>query len=225
MRRIHMIRDIKAIARLKKQSEIYNLLIISFIVLLVLFIGFISGDDDMRAGNIRILIATLISGIYVGVNLFIKLITMADEITRGLTFGMTRKKLFVLERVADIAEILVVACIAFLLIGRGSMIVKLIILVFGLFNWVEGLAGNNMMRYGKKAFWVYYIIYFAVILVFPRTLGASDKLVEITRLFMDWIRGAVSGQPQLWTGVVIFAIVGLMVNWLTFRKIPVNYSV
>ncbi|RKM63384.1 hypothetical protein D6856_04475 [Butyrivibrio sp. XB500-5] len=220
-----MSRDIKAIARLKKLSEIYNLLIISFIVLLVLFIGFISGDDDMRAGNIRILIATLISGIYVGVNLFIKLITMADEITRGLTFGMTRKKLFVLERVADIAEILVVACIAFLLIGRGSMIVKLIILVFGLFNWVEGLAGNNMMRYGKKAFWVYYIIYFAVILIFPRTLGASDKIVEITRLFMDWIRGAVLGQPQLWTGVVIFAIVGLMVNWLTFRKIPVNYSV
>ncbi len=220
-----MSRDIKAIARLKKLSEIYNLLIISFIVLLVLFIGFISGDDDMRAENIRILIATLISGIYVGVNLFIKLITMADEITRGLTFGMTRKKLFVFERVADIAEILVVACIAFLLIGRGSMIVKLIILVFGLFNWVEGLAGNNMMRYGKKAFWVYYIIYFAVTLIIPRTLGASDKIVEITRLFMDWIRGAVLGQPQLWTGVVIFAIVGLMVNWLTFRKIPVNYSV
>ena len=105
------------------------------------------------------------------------------------------------------------------------MIVKLIILVFGLFNWVEGLAGNNMMRYGKKAFWVYYIIYFAVTLIIPRTLGASDKIVEITRLFMDWIRGAVLGQPQLWTGVVIFAIVGLMVNWLTFRKIPVNYSV
>ncbi|SFU89901.1 hypothetical protein [Butyrivibrio sp. INlla21] len=220
-----MSRDIKAIARLKKLSEIYNLLIISFVVLLVLFIGFISGDDDMRVGNIRILIATLISGIYVGVNLFIKLITMADEITRGLTFGMTRKKLFVLERMTDIAEILVVACIAFLLIGRGSMIVKLIILVFGLFNWVEGLAGNNMMRYGKKAFWVYYIIYFAITLIIPRTLGASDRIVEITRLFMDWIRGTVLGQPLLWTGSIIFAIVGLVVNWITFRRIPVNYSI
>ena len=220
-----MSRDIKAIARLKKLSEIYNLLIMSFVLLVVLIGIIIPGRRDIGAGNIRMVIATVISGVYVGVNLFIKLITMADEITRGLTFGMTRKKLFVLERVADIAEILVVACIAFLLIGRGSMIVKLIILVFGLFNWVEGLAGNNMMRYGKKAFWVYYIIYFAVILIFPRTLGASDKIVEITRLFMDWIRGAVLGQPQLWTGVVIFAIVGLMVNWLTFRKIPVNYSV
>ena len=220
-----MSRDIKAIARLKKLSEIYNLLIMSFVLLVVLIGIIIPGRRDIGAGNIRMVIATVISGVYVGVNLFIKLITMADEITRGLTFGMTRKKLFVLERVADIAEILVVACIAFLLIGRGSMIVKLIILVFGLFNWVEGLAGNNMMRYGKKAFWVYYIIYFAVTLIMPRTLGASDKIVEITRLFMDWIRGAVLGQPQLWTGVVIFAIVGLMVNWLTFRKIPVNYSV
>ena len=220
-----MSRDIKAIARLKKLSEIYNLLIMSFVLLVVLIGIIIPGRRDIGAGNIRMVIATVISGVYVGVNLFIKLITMADEITRGLTFGMTRKKLFVLERVADIAEILVVACIAFLLIGRGSMIVKLIILVFGLFNWVEGLAGNNMMRYGKKAFWVYYIIYFAVTLIIPRTLGASDKIVEITRLFMDWIRGAVLGQPQLWTGVVIFAIVGLMVNWLTFRKIPVNYSV
>ena len=217
--------NIKALARLKKTSELYNLVIVFLTGFFMPTIVFMAGGYRKDLGTIRTIAATAIAGIYVGANLFLKIITLSNEVTRGLTFGMTRKKLFVLERVADIAEILVVACIAFLLIGRGSMIVKLIILVFGLFNWVEGLAGNNMMRYGKKAFWVYYIIYFAVTLIIPRTLGASDKIVEITRLFMDWIRGAVLGQPQLWTGVVIFAIVGLMVNWLTFRKIPVNYSV
>ncbi|MBO6283466.1 MAG: hypothetical protein J6M63_06000 [Pseudobutyrivibrio sp.] len=219
--------NIKAIWQLKKNGEIWNL----FIIVLAIVIGItlqlifkkVGIEDGASFGDI--LVAGIAYG-YMIINLFIKVFVLADEVPRGLSFGMTRKVLFLYSRLADLAEILFIAVIAMLIPTSltPNTILKIAIAVYCLFNWIEATAGNGMLKFGKVVYWIYYIIFLVIMIGGPRFIESVSGVADGTALIADMFINPFYNQLYVWFGILAFTLAGLFVNWLTFRKIPVNFS-
>lgn len=218
--------NIKAICQLKKYSEIYNavILVLSLTVGIILELIFRkSGMDETYMGDV---IAVAVGFGYALINLFIKIFVLADEVPRGLSFGMTRKALFGYSRLVDLIEIIIFAIIAAIASASITLgvIFKSAALMFGVIMWIEALAGNGMLRYGKVVYWIYYIFFMVVMLGGPRVIesvtGAADGAAALADMFIN----PFYNQLPVWSCVIAFAVIGLIINWLTFRKIPVNFS-
>ena len=220
--------NIKAICRLKKTGEIWNLFLIALAILIGVVLEFIfrstGMEDDTPYGD---LIAGILAYGYVIINVFIKVFLQADEVPRGLCFGMTRKVLFGYSRIADFLEIAVFAIIVSLVSVSVATITvfKIAIIVFGLIMWIEATAGNGMLRYGKVVYWIYYICFLLIMIGGPRLIGEATGMSDATAHLVDMIINPFYNQLPVWIGIMAFAVAGLVVNWITFRKIPVNVSI
>ena len=91
--------------------------------------------------------------------------------------------------------------------------------------WIEGIAGNGMLRYGKIVYWIYYICFLLIMIGVPRLIGEATGMSDATALLVDMIINPFYNQLPVWIGIMAFAVAGLVVNWITFRKIPVNVSI
>lgn len=219
--------NIKAIWQLKKNGEIWNL----FIIVLAIVIGTtlqlifkkVGIEDEASFGDI--LVAGIAYG-YMIINLFIKVFVLADEVPRGLSFGMTRKVLFLYSRLADLAEILFIAVIAMLIPTSltPNTILKIAIAVYCLFNWIEATAGNGMLKFGKVVYWIYYIVFLVIMIGGPRFIESVSGAADGRALIIDMFINPFYNQLYVWLGILAFTLAGLFVNWITFRKIPVNFS-
>lgn len=219
--------NIKAIWQLKKNGEIWNL----FIIVLATVIGItlqlifkkVGIEDEASFGDI--LVAGIAYG-YMIINLFIKVFVLADEVPRGLSFGMTRKVLFLYSRLADLAEILFIAVIAMLIPTSltPNTILKIAIAVYCLFNWIEATAGNGMLKFGKVVYWIYYIVFLVIMIGGPNFIESVSGAADGRALIIDMFINPFYNQLYVWLGILAFTLAGLFVNWLTFRKIPVNFS-
>ncbi|RKM58136.1 hypothetical protein D6853_00950 [Butyrivibrio sp. X503] len=218
---------IKKAISIKKADEKINLIVVLFGVVLTLFITLIMKEDSkiepFLFGRTMCAIMALM---YVSLNMFAKVMLMTEEVTRALSFGITRRELFVISRIVELLEIIVFALPAFIFVNdRVGMILKLIALCFGIFMWIEGLAGNNVIRYGKIAYWIYYFVLISAIMGVSRLVEIIPQLGMISSGITSSVVNSGPNQFYVWCVILFFDIVGMMVNWLTFRRIPVNYSV
>lgn len=220
-------RDIKAICEIKKVSELTNLFIIVLCAGLALLFTTVLGTFDHSISEIvSIMVFVIVAG-YVFLNTFLKIIVLTEEVSRGITFGMTRRKLFTYLRIVDLLEIVVLMILALALVDNvdKTLIFKIAALVYGIFMWIEGLAGNNVIRYGKIAYWVYYICFFMIMIAGPKLYYIIPAARDFRMRLIDGFTNNFYNQGYLWLVLVIFMGLGMFVNWLTFRRLSVNYNV
>ncbi len=217
-----MIKDIKKIVCLKKASELLILLLVAFVITLVNVVAFLSGVND----DVTIFIA-FISGIfsYVGFAVFFKPMMIPIEVPRGLSFGMTRHKLFVWSRIMDFAELFVLFLPLIFIPDFGvAVYLKLLILCFGVIMWVEGLAANSILRFGKAAYFVYYFAFIALVMaisrVYDKIPGFSEQMGKIFTATLD----TNLANFNILVVFLLFTVAGLIVNWMTFRNVSVDYT-
>lgn len=218
-----MERFIQKAISLKKADEIANLLYILFGIVLSIIIWLITGDF----GKEPLLFAKAMCGIvavtYFFGNVFLKVMLLPEEVMRGLSFGGTRREVFAISRIVDLIEVIVVALPAlFICKGNENMIFELGALCFGFFMWTEGLVGNNIIRYGKIAYWIYYIVVLPVMGALPKLTRLIPEFGVSCKSFADAVVNSGTNELYVWCVIAIFVIVGIGVNWLTFRKIPVK---
>ena len=130
-----MNRDVRAIIQLKKYAEIINVLTICLVVTIMLLLAFIfSKTEPMDPEATRLMLLAGTGGTYVGLNAFFKVFFIADEVPKGLSFGMIRKKLFIGLRIVDALELLVVTLLTLVLVKEIDAIVvfKVTVFLFGL---------------------------------------------------------------------------------------------
>ena len=222
-----MSRDIKAILHIKKYNELFNIFMVAIIVAaMLLMIVFFSADTSFETDSLSMMLAGGIIGGYVGTSMFFKIFFIADEVPRGLTFGMTRRKLFIGCRIVDLLEIIFFTLVAFAFLKAigVSMILKVAVTLYGIYMWVEGIAGNSVVRYGKIAYWVYYFVFLFACIALPRLGYFIPSFGTPLAVLWDFFINPFFNQGIVWTAILVFVLLGLIVNWLTFRKIPVNYS-
>ena len=220
--------NIKAICQIRKNGELCNLVILVIAILVGSIVELVFRSTDTGdATPYRDVIAGALAYGYVLVNIFVKVFIQADEVPRGLCFGMTRKVLFGYSRIADFLEIAVFAIIVSLVSVSVATITvfKIAIIVFGLIMWIEATAGNGMLRYGKVVYWIYYICFLLIMIGGPRLIGEATGMSDATAHLVDMIINPFYNQLPVWIGIMAFAVAGLVVNWITFRKIPVNVSI
>lgn len=222
-----MVRDIRAIAQLKKFGALYNLIIVLIAAIGGCVLYFVIEDATTPIEEVKQIVAGMIVMIYLIVNLFIKIFLMVDEVARGLSFGMTRRKLFIYSRLADLLEIIVLVAVAYLFISDfgPQLIIKAGVLTFGVITWVEGVAGNSVIRYGKIAYWIYYIVFMFIFIGCPRIFSAVPTLGQAFAIAIDAFITPAYNQAAIWGGLLVFVLAGIVVNWITFRRIPVNVVV
>ena len=223
-----MSRNIRAMAQLKKNTELYNLfIIIGILVLDVILYGIfrVTGVSDGESASEYIsMMYGMTVGIFCSVVVFIKLFMMVDEVTRGLCFGMTRRTLFTYSRIVDLLEILIVAVVSILVLRSMSaaLILKIAFAFYGLLMLIEGLAGNNILRYGKAAYWVFYIAFMCLFLGAPRLIGVIPGAVDFVATVVEMFINPFYNQGIVWASILGFIAIGVIINWYTFRKLAVN---
>jgi hypothetical protein len=226
-----MSRDIRATAQLKKYSELYNLYIIIGVLILdvVLYIVFRATgvSEGTSAGEFISMMYGITVGILCSALVFVKMFMMVDEVSRGLCFGMTRRELFICMRIVDLLEIIVIAVISTLVLRSvdASLIFKIAFLVYGIIMVIEGLAGNNIIRYGKAAYWVFYIAFLGFFLGGPRLIGVIPGGEAFVEDLIEMFINPAYNQGVLWAKILGFNAFGLLINWLTFRTISVKTNV
>ncbi|SDB31253.1 hypothetical protein SAMN02910298_01549 [Pseudobutyrivibrio sp. YE44] len=222
-----MKRNLRAIVQIKKNGFIYDLWILAGMGVLASIICLIMARDEIGSSRELIqIVAGTIFGTYIGINIFYKVFILAEEVPRALSFGMTRKTLFIYSRIVDFLEVLAVTGLSLLILQDvpNAIILKTAAISFGIFMWVEALAANNVIKYGKIAYWIFYGTFMVFIFGVPRL----SKIYPVVRnAGLGTIKSIImstSNQGTVWLGLVGFAIVGLIVNWITFRKMPVAYN-
>ncbi|SCZ76385.1 hypothetical protein [Pseudobutyrivibrio xylanivorans] len=226
-----MSRDIRATAQLKKYSELYNLYIIIGVLILdvVLYIVFRATgvSEGTSAGEFISMMYGITVGILCSALVFVKMFMMVDEVSRGLCFGMTRRELFICMRIVDLLEIIVIAVTSTLVLRSvdASLIFKIALLVYGIIMVIEGLAGNNIIRYGKAAYWVFYIAFLCFFLGGSRLIGVIPGGEAFVEDLIEMFINPAYNQGVLWAKILGFNAFGLLINWLTFRTISVKTNV
>lgn len=220
----NMIRDIKAVFSVKKGSLIVTFTTIVAIALIGTIIALIMGanDADVKKTTISV-IGIMIISIYIFMTCFFRVILHSDETAKGIMFGMTRRKFFGLGRLFDAAEVIVLCIFECFFIGDlgAGFIVKTGIIVFALALWAQGLAGNSITRYGKAAYIVYYVLLMLLLIGGPRLISMSGSGSKIMGSFTSFMIGTTN-QPAMWAAIIGLAIAGALVDWFTYRTIPVN---
>ena len=116
-----------------------------------------------------------------------------------------------------------ITLIAIALLGRDYAIFIVLgaVVYFGLIMWVEALVGNNVIRYVKIFYGIYYVSVIVLLIAGPKLLlhaGFESTIGEIVKSLVE-----SSGFPIIiWAITGLFILLGLGCNWLTFRKIPIN---
>ena len=199
--------NIKAIWQLKKNGEIWNLFVLALAFVIGIVLEFIFKkteiEDVTSTGDV---VAAAMAYGYLIINLFIKVFVLADEVPRGLSFGMTRKVLFLYSRLMDLLEVLIIAIIAMLA--------------------STSVTPNTILKIaiGKVVYWIYYIVFLVIMIGGPRFIESVSGAADGTALIIDMFINPFYNQLYVWLGILAFTLTGLFVNWLTFRKIPVNFS-
>lgn len=215
-----MIRDIKATFEIKKYNEIFYGIIVFGAVLLSLIITACT-EDDLTLVE---LCASFIAGGYIAMSLFFKPFLVSTDFPRALSFGMTRRKMFIYTRLYDLAEIIVISLIIIALpnvVGAGAVL-KIAALCFGVFSLISGAVGNSIIRFGKNAYWVYYVSIFVLMFGIPRLSHIFPVIRDCFASAFDHLVNPVYNQLGIWFGIIVFIVVTLIIAWLTTRKVAVN---
>ncbi len=222
-----MFKNIKGVFVLKRANIIVSCLCMLLVVAIGLLVGAITARSESDTEMFFMIVGTTIPIGYLMLGIFMKIFFMADEVPRGLTFGMTRRNFFAVSRLYDFVELLVMTIICiFLWHHLGvNMVCKLAILLYGLFMYIEGIAGNSVIRYGKTAYWIYYIVFMVTMIGLPRLIHLMSPVRDFFVKTIDALTNPVYSQGKVWLGIFIFVAVGMIINWFTFRKIPVNANV
>lgn len=217
-----MRKNMKA-AFLLRNGELFTMLIIMAITGIVAIVtGVLTSSFELEFKEWLYLCATPIA-VYPFINIFLKAIFLVDETAKGLAFGMTRRTFFITNRIYDLLEIVAITFIAIALLGRDYAIFIVLgaVVYFGLIMWVEALVGNNVIRYGKIFYGIYYVSVIVLLIAGPKLLlhaGFENTIEGIVKNIL-----ASSGFPIIiWAITGLFILLGLGCNWLTFRKIPIN---
>ncbi|MBO4911125.1 MAG: hypothetical protein J5504_00235 [Butyrivibrio sp.] len=214
-----MIRDVKAIICLKKKNMFWNVAIAIIGIVAMIFLMLYLWDDER---------ANLYTGLYMAsfmaLCMCVKVCFMAVEIPRGLSFGMTRVKLFAWNRVWDFIELVIIFLpVAFWAENGVYLSFKLMVIFFGFNMWLEGIAGNSILKLGRVAWWTYYVLFFALFMTVPKIIFSILGFEEVLNLFFDRILSNGADQLQIWIGIIAFVVTGTWINWMTFRKIEVRF--
>ena len=215
-----MIRDLKATFAIRKSSEIFNIVMVCTAVILAVILAI--GIDDII--EMPTILVSIVASAYVGLNLFIKPFMQALDFSKGISFGMTRRKLFAYMRLFDLAEILLITIImiCFPIAVGVNVIFKVGAICFGIFTLISGIAGNSIIRYGKNAYWVYYVLLLLVTFGSPRLLHLLPGAMDVVASGIDMVVSPAYSQGGIWMKIIIFIVLTLIINWLTTRKVAVN---
>jgi hypothetical protein len=217
-----MIRDIKKIICLKKASEKYILFTVVLVISIVIIGLLTAGISDASGIYVAFTIGACV---YFGTSMFIKTIMIAVEVPRGLCFGMTRHKLFIWSRIVDFTELFIFFFPMVFVPGLGvAVYLKLLILCFGMIMWVEGLAANSILRFGKIAYWAYYFLFITLCMGVPRIANRFPGAYEQMKKFMTVTLDNDLANFSILVVFLLFAAAGLLINWLTFRTVSVDYA-
>ncbi len=217
-----MIKDIKRIICLKKTSEKYILFTVVFVISIVIMGVLAAGISDV--GGIYVAF-TIGACVYLGSAMLIKTIMIAFEVPRGLSFGMTRHKLFIWSRILDFAELFIFFFPLVFVPNLGAAVyLKLLILCFGVIMWIEGLAANSILRFGKIAYLAYYILFMTGTMGISRITDVFPGAKEQVNKFMAITLDNDLANFSILFAFLLFATAGLTVNWLTFRNVSVDYA-
>ncbi len=222
-----MFKNIKGVFVLKRANIIVSCLSMLLVVAIGLLVGAITAGSESDPEMFFMIVGTTIPTGYLMLGIFIKIFFMSDEVPRGLTFGITRRNFFAVSRLYDFVELLVITIICiFLWHHLGvNMVCKLALLLYGLFMYIEGIAGNSVIRYGKTAYWIYYIVFMVTMIGLPRLMYLVPAVGNFFAKIVDTLTNPVYSQGMVWVGILIFVAAGMIINWLTFRTIPVNANV
>jgi hypothetical protein len=105
------------------------------------------------------------------------------------------------------------------------MVAKLAVIAFGFFTLLSGVVGNSIVRYGKTAYWVYYILFLVICFGTPRLIHLVPAFGDFLASTVDHITNPVYSQGPIWIGILVFVAISGFISWLTFRKIAVNSNV
>ncbi len=219
-----MIRDIKAILTLKKESEILNISIVLGTLVIGGVIAMLTSTSGITRKEMFMLVGGFMAFMYLIIGVMVKLFNNTEETYKGLSFGFTRRKLFTYSRLVDLAELIVLALIELIFFNEYgfTIIIRVGLILFGLVMWTEGIGGNSIIRYGKTAYIVYYVFMFVVMFGGPRLVAKVPVLKNGAIKFLEGLINPAAAQAPVWIGLIAFVVLGLIVNWITFRKIPVN---
>ena len=214
-----MIRDFRAIICLKKKNMFWNVAIAIIGIVSMFCLVFCLWDNEY---------SNMVMGLYMALFLAfcmcIKVCFMAFEVPRGLSFGMTRLKLFTWSRVWDFLELVIIFLPVAIIAEDGLYLsFKLTVIFFGFNMWLEGIAGNGILRLGKAMWWTYYILFLAVLMTVPKILFSFYGGEEELDLFFDRLLSTGGNQLPIWIGIMAFVVTGIWINWMTFRKIEVRF--
>lgn len=218
-----MIQNIKKILILKSKNIIGMLILIAAIAAMAVIIGLILIADE-EEGMLNVMIAGVVPTGYLAGSYFFKLMFYADETSRGLSLGITRKTLFIYSRLYDLVEVLLIAlvCIACNVVSI-NLIIKCALLIFAFQMILEGLGASSIVRYGKTAYWVCYAFFLVICIGLPRLLHAIPAVGDASALLMDYITNPVYNQGTVWIGILVVTAFTVIINWITYRRIPVNF--
>ena len=214
-----MIRDFRAIICLKKKNMFWNVAIAIIGIVSMFCLVFCLWDNEY---------SNMVMGLYMALFLAfcmcIKVCFMAFEVPRGLSLGMTRLKLFTWSRVWDFLELVIIFLPVAIIAEDGFYLsFKLTVIFFGFNMWLEGIAGNGILRLGKAMWWTYYILFLAVFMTVPKILFSFYGVEEELDLFFDRLLSTGGNQLPIWIGIIAFVVTGTWINWMTFRKIEVRF--
>ena len=219
--------DIRAIAQLKKSGLLMCFAMFAFmaavIIIGLLVIAAKETESFRKAYHITV---GAFFGLYIGINVFWKILISVDEIPRGLAFGMPRKKLFIYSRIVDFLEIMIMTILACVLLidVEKSIIITAAGCCYVLFMLLEGLVANNIIKYGKIAYWIYYGCFMFLCFVGPHLAVLKKGYKAIMSFIFETVPNGDSIQITFWIGIVVAVIAGILINWLTFRKIEVKFN-
>lgn len=219
---------IKAFCYIKKKYWIIAVIgaAIAIILGMVLSLIFIK-TGEMKPDETVLFNIIFFSVYYTIMHLLFRSLYHVENASRALAYGMTRKTYFINNIVTSILEAIVM-CVVVGLISGGRYWFP-IIKIFALFTVIEllleGVVGNNMVKYGRKVYGIYYFIFIILSISFSKIHELFPQLVAVANKFFDLISVPTLMQPSLWSGIAIAFVVALVINWITFRKLEVRFLV
>ncbi len=217
-----MRKNMKAVLLLRS-GEIYTCgLIMAIAGIVALVTGLLTSSTNLEIKE-GLYLFGMTFVVYPFINLFLRILFLVDETSKGLSFGMTRRVFFIISRIYDLIEITLITLIMILIFGSDYTILIVIgaVLYFGLMMWIEGLVGNNVIKFGKIVYIIYYVSLLVLLIGGPKLLffaGFEDDMESIGNNI-----SAINGSPTMFlVATGLFILLGVGCNWLTFRKIPIN---
>jgi len=217
---------LRSFCYIKKNHWIISAIITAVALVLCMIISHIlvrTGEVDNH--EIK-LIELIILAIYLmtDVSLF-KCIHHVENVPKALGYGMTRRTYFIGNLLANILEALVMGLIAVLVSGGDywQTIIKYGVFFTVIEIFLEGVIGNSVIKYGRKLFGIYYIIFVGLCVSMSKIEIALPHVADTINNFFNNLAKPTLMQPSYWCGITIAFVIALVINWLTFRKVEVRF--